>query len=102
MFEAALEPFRKDMLKYQNLSMFAQAEAVCLGILKGTYNFQWYSKTEFKDWAVDAPVGFFGEYLGEWKKHSKQRSSPVNLKQFLTEHCLKWAERESGYDKVPS
>jgi hypothetical protein len=52
-FEAALEPFREDMLKYQQLSMLEQAEAVCLGILKGVYDFQWYSKTEFKDWAVD-------------------------------------------------
>ena len=93
MFEAALEPFREDMLKYQQLSMLEQAEAVCLGILNGVYDFQSYSKTEFKDWAVDAPAEFFWEYLGEWKKHFKQRSSPAKLKQFLTEHCPKWAER---------
>ena len=93
MFEAALEPFREDMLKYQQLSMLKQAEAVCLGILKGVYDFQWYSKTEFKDWAVDAPAEYFWTYLGEWKKHFKQRQSPTKLNQFLTEHCLKWAER---------
>jgi hypothetical protein len=29
MFEAALEPFREDMLKYEQLSMLEQAEAVC-------------------------------------------------------------------------
>jgi hypothetical protein len=48
MFEAALDPFREEMVKYQQLSMPVQAEAVCLGILKGVYDFQWHSKTEFK------------------------------------------------------
>ena len=93
MFEAALEPFRDDMLKYQKLSMFEQAEAVCLGILKGVYDFQWYSKTEFKDWAVDAPAECFWTYLGAWKEDFKQRSSSARINQFLTQHCLKWAER---------
>jgi hypothetical protein len=93
MFASELEPFREDMRKYQQLSMFEQAEAVCLGILKGVYDFQWYSKTEFKNWAVDAPVESFWEYVGEWKTHFKQRSSPEKLQQFLTEHCPKWAER---------
>ena len=93
MFEAALEPFREDMLKYQQLSMLEQAEEICLGILKGVYDFQWYSKTEFKDWAVDAPGQFFWTYLGEWKKYFKQRLSPAKLNQFLTEHCLKWSKR---------
>jgi hypothetical protein len=98
MFEAALEPFREDMLKYQQLFMLEQAEAVCLGILKGVYDFQWYSKTEFKDWTVDAPGEFFWTYLGEWKKHFKQRSSPAKLNQFLTEHCLKWAVRRRNWN----
>ncbi|MHB8973737.1 MAG: hypothetical protein ACYC3X_15500 [Pirellulaceae bacterium] len=97
MFEAALEPFREDMLKYQQLSMFEQAEVVCWGILQGVYDFQWSSKTEFKDWAVDAPAEFFGTYLGEWKKHFEPRSSRAKLNQFLAEHCLKWAS-ESEHD----
>ena len=93
MFEAALEPFREEMVKYQQLSMPKQAEAVCLGILKGVYDFQWYSQTEFKDWAVDAPGQFFWIYLEEWKKYFQQRSSASRMSQFLTEHCLEWAER---------
>ena len=34
MFEAALEPFREDMLKYQQTSMLEQVQEICLGILK--------------------------------------------------------------------
>ena len=56
MFEAAFEPFREEMEKYRQLSMLERTDAVCLGILKGVYDFQWYSNTEFKDWAVDAPA----------------------------------------------
>jgi hypothetical protein len=93
MFEAALEPFREEMEKYRQLSMLEQAEAVCLGILKGVYDFQWNSDTEFKDWAVDAPAEYFWTYLEEWKQHCKQRSSVAKIEQFLTENCLEWSER---------
>ena len=93
MFEAAMEPFREDMLKYQQLSMHEQADAICFGILKGVYDFEWHSTTEFKDWAVDAPVEFFSTYLGEWNEHFQERSSHAKLHQFLTAHCPKWADR---------
>ena len=83
-FEAALDPFREDMLKYQQLSMLAQAEAIYLGTLKGIYDFEWYSTTEFKDWAVDAPSEFFSTYLGEWNEHFQERSSHAKLNQFLS------------------
>jgi hypothetical protein len=95
MFEDALEPFRVEMAKHQQLSMPKQAEAVCLGILKGIHDFQWSSRTEFKDWAVDAPADFFWVYLEEWKKSFQQRSSTSRMNQFLTEHCVQWAERAS-------
>ena len=93
MFEAAMEPFREDMLKYQQLSMHEQADAICFGILKGVYDFEWHSTTEFKDWAVDAPADFFSTYLGEWNEHFQERSSHAKLNQFLTAHCPKWADR---------
>jgi hypothetical protein len=59
MFDDALEPFGEELAKYQQLSMPKQAEAVCLVILKGIYDFRWSAQTEFKDWAVDAPAEFF-------------------------------------------
>lgn len=93
MFEAAMEPFREDILKYQQLSMSAQAEAIYLGILKGVYDFEWCSTTEFKDWAVDVPAEFFSSRLGEWEEHFPKRSSLAKLKQFLTAHCPRWAEQ---------
>ena len=92
MFEDALESFHSDMLKYQQLSMHEQAEATCLGIIKGIYDFHWYSENEFKDWAIDTPADFFGEYIREWKKHFQKRSSLAKLNQFLSAYCVKWAE----------
>ena len=62
--------------------MPVQAEAVCLGILKGVYDFQWHSKTEFKNWAIDAPSEYFWIYLEEWKKHFQQPSSTSRMNQF--------------------
>ena len=95
MFDDALEPFREEMAKYQQLSMPKQAEAVCLGLLKGIYDFRWSSQTEFKDWAVDAPAEFFWAYLEEWMKLFQQRASASRMNQFLKEHCGQWAERAS-------
>jgi hypothetical protein len=91
-FEVALEPFREDMLKHLQLSILEQAQTICLGILRGIYDFHWHSNTEFKDWAVDVPGEVFEAYLGEWKEQFQEPTSASKLKQFLSAHCPNWAE----------
>ena len=91
-FEVALEPFIEDMLKHLQLSMLEQAQTICLGILRGIYDFHWHSNTEFKDWAVDVPGEVFQAYLGEWKAQFQEPTSSSKLKQFLSAHCPNWAE----------
>ena len=71
MFEDALDPFIEEMKKYQKLSMFAEAKEYCIGILKGICRFENESSSEYIDWAVDAPMEYFGQVLDEWKKGQK-------------------------------
>jgi len=60
MFEDALESFIEELKKYKKLSMNKEAKTCCMGILKGIYQFEKESTSEFKDWAVDVPGECFG------------------------------------------
>jgi hypothetical protein len=93
MLEEALQPFRDEVAKYQRLSMLNEAELICQGILKGIYDFDAESTSEFKDWAMDAPSEYFGEVLHDWKKLFGLSPPVQRGADFLRTHCPKWAEQ---------
>ena len=95
MFDEALRPFRDEVGKYEKLSMLREAELACQGILKGIYDFEKESSSEFKEWAVDAPAEYFAIVLDDWKKlfGGRPPSDPLDrMTEFLTKHCAGWAE----------
>ncbi len=92
MFEEALQPFRDDVDKYKQLSMLEEAESICHGLLKGIYDFDKESATEYKDWAADIPSDYFDSILDDWKKLYKGRLPLSGMKKFLHTHCPDWAE----------
>ncbi len=92
MFEEALQPFRDEVGKYQRLSMLREADLACQGILKGIYDFDEESSSEFKELAVDAPGEYFGSVLDDWKKLFGQPPPVDRMTEFLKTHCPKWAE----------
>jgi hypothetical protein len=59
-FEEALEPFVQEMERLFNLQMLQEAKLYCMGILKGIYQYEEDSESEFKDWASDIPGETFG------------------------------------------
>ncbi len=91
MFEEALRPFREEVEKYRQLSMLEEAESTCQGLLKGIYQFDKESATEYKEWAVDAPSEYFGNILDEWRKLSGGQTTLLAMKEFLHTHCPDWA-----------
>lgn len=93
MLEEALQPFRDEVAKYQRLSMLNEAELICQGILKGIYDFDAESTTEFKEWALDAPSEYFGEVLNDWKRLFGRTSPLQRGTDFLRTHCPTWAEQ---------
>ena len=66
MFEEALAPFVKEMERLLDLKMPLESKVYCMGILKGIYQYEEDSKSEFKDWASDVPGETFGYILREW------------------------------------
>ena len=56
MFEEALEPFLKELYRLFDLKMHQEAKLYCMGILKGIYQYEEDSGSEFKNWATDVPV----------------------------------------------
>lgn len=92
MFDEALERFREEVRKYKQRSMLKESELFCHGILKGIYDFDKESSTEFKQWAADAPGEYFGQILDDWKKLVEGRPSLSSMRDFLQSHCPDWAE----------
>ncbi len=83
LFEDALEPFEQHLHKCQELSLVKQAKHQCMGILKGIWRFEKESKSEFKDWAVDAPGENMVRVFEEWKKKSNNPKDINEVKSFM-------------------
>ena len=83
LFEDALEPFEQHLHKCQGLSLVKQAKHQCMGILKGVSRFERESKSEFKDWAVDAPEENMERVFEEWKKKSNNPKDINEVEKFM-------------------
>lgn len=68
MLEEVLEPFVEDIKKYQKLGMSMEAKNYCIGIIKGIQEYERESKSEFKNWAIDAPAEYIARILNKWKE----------------------------------
>jgi hypothetical protein len=90
MFEEVLRPFRYDVEKYKKLSMPKEATLYCMGILKGIYTFDKDSKTQYKEWAVDAPGEYFASILEDWRALYKGKIPMASMKDFLATNCPDW------------
>lgn len=89
MFEETLEPFIERLRKYKRLLMLKEAKIYCMGILKGIYQFEKESTSEFKNWAVDVPGEYFGWVLNEWEKGQKH-SDKLEMRNFIKENFPDW------------
>lgn len=67
MIEEVLEPFLEELQKYQKLGMFVEGRRLCMGLLAGFYRFEHESRSEFKNWAPDAPSSFAWTVADAWK-----------------------------------
>ena len=92
MMEEELEPFSSEVLKYLEMGMANEAMLYCMGVLKGIYQYEQESKSEFKDWAADIPGECFGDLLLEWKKRSGDPTDLKKMGEFIERECSKWAK----------
>ena len=90
MFEEALEPFVQKMKRLLNLKMHQEAKLYCMGILKGIYQYENDSESEFKNWVSDVPVESFGYILSEWGKNSNNKRKK-EMKDFIKKEFPAWS-----------
>ena len=90
-FDEALQPFREEMEKYQKLAMTKEADRHCQGLLKGIYDFDEESATQYKEWAMDAPAEYFGLVLKDWKALHKERVPLSKMQDFIEKQCPAYA-----------
>ncbi|ODS42595.1 MAG: hypothetical protein MSIBF_04625 [Candidatus Altiarchaeales archaeon IMC4] len=95
MFGEELEPFMEELKKYQKLSMNKEAKTYCMGILKGIYQFEKESTTEFADWAVDDPKEYFESVLDKWGKETKDQKDMTDIEDFIKKNMPDWYKRVS-------
>ena len=91
MVEEALEPFLQELYRLLDLKMRQEAKLYCMGILKGIYQYEEDSGSEFKDWATDVPGECFGYLLSEWKKRCNKKEKK-EMSDFLGKECPNWFE----------
>ncbi|HNX76426.1 MAG TPA: hypothetical protein PLM07_17930 [Candidatus Rifleibacterium sp.] len=96
MFDEALEPFIRDQERFKNLGQIHKAKNYGMGILQGIYKFEHESKSDFKDWASDAPLDRFVDILNAWKSSFPSEKDHVAMKKFLEKNCPNWSRHFRG------
>jgi hypothetical protein len=91
LFEEYLEPFLQELKKYQKLSMRNEAMHYCMGILKGIYRFDKESKSQYREWAEDAPPEYFDKVLKNWKKACATPDELVLMENFVKDNFPEWS-----------
>jgi hypothetical protein len=90
MVEEVIDPYPEQLEKYQKLGKSAEANTLCKGLLLGLYQFDQESKSEFKNWAVDAPGEFASTVIEAWKAGKPGRKDVAAFKKFIAEELGSW------------
>jgi hypothetical protein len=91
MIQEMLDPYLEEMRKYHKTGLEWGAQQTCMGLLMGFYLFEYESKTEFKDWAADAPLAFADEVLTIWKEGAAGMEERQQVREFIEEDLPRWA-----------
>lgn len=91
MVEEVLEPFLDEMRKYRKTGLAWEAQQMCKGLLLGLYEFEYKSKTEFKDWAPGAPFEYASEVLNAWRESDVKAAERQDVRAFIEEEIPRWA-----------
>jgi len=90
MFERAVEPHISGALRRLKVVSAEDSMKYTMGVLLGIYRFEEESKSEFKDWAVDAPGEFFRRIYNDWKKGCRNKRSLRKMETFIEDKCPGW------------
>lgn len=97
MFEEALEPYINKLRKYQELNMDRDGKAYCIGILKGIYDFEKSSKSEFKAVAEEVPSEYFHRILDEWLENCNNEKSQKEMEEYVRKNFPRMFNSEPSF-----
>jgi hypothetical protein len=63
-----------------------------MGLLKGLYQYEQDSASEFKDWATDVPAESFGSILDEWSERNSSKNDKTEMKDYICDECPNWSK----------
>ncbi|MFB6298330.1 MAG: hypothetical protein ABEH56_07400 [Salinirussus sp.] len=86
-----LQPYEETMERYLELSMQREAKAYCKGLLKGLYQFEEESTSEFSDWASDVPRIKFNRIRNNWAEACDDPEDVEEIAVFVEEVAPEWA-----------
>ena len=90
MFDETMEPVRDEMERYRNLSMQREVTVVLMGMLKGLYDYEKESTSEFKDWATDAPLNYYQIVVELWRETCVDPDERREVEDFLRRETPGW------------
>lgn len=83
MLEEAIGPYIEKMKRYHSLKMFEEEMACCMGLISALHQFENESESEFKEWAVDAPLSIADDVLSTWKESCKDPELRQTMENFI-------------------
>jgi len=92
MIEEALQPHEDKVKQYQEMGMPDQSKEYSMGVLKGIYQFDQESESEFKEQAPDVPGDCFGGILDQWRQRCTRKHDIQDMNVFISRECPKWAK----------
>ena len=88
--EEELQPFYDQAARYQELGMPEQEMTYCMGVILGIYRYEYESKSEFREWAVDIPIECAGYLLTTWRERNHDAVAAEAMDEFIRQRCPKW------------
>ncbi len=90
MVEEILAPYLERSAQYEEMSMPEQAKQYCMGVLKGIYDLNKESPSEFFNWAPDVLSEYFQVILGKWQRRHYCKQDIEDMNRFIKAECPKW------------
>lgn len=90
LLEQLLEPQRDEVRRRQKAGLHLAAEQMCMGLMLAFYEFEYEGTTEFKDWAVDAPLEYAYDIARLWRTGSPGQDES-EIQAFIEAALPQWA-----------
>src|SRR6266702_7690261 len=91
MVEEEFQPLFDECERYHKLDAPGLEAAYCQGVILGIYRYLRESKSEFRQWSIDAPGECAALLLDAWRDRNKETARIDAMRDFIRQRCPEWA-----------